>query len=441
MVGIKKRILILGAAGRDFHNFLVKYKDNPQYEVVAFTQAQIPGIEKRSFPKELAGKYYTKDIPFYPEEKLVALIKTLRVYEVVLAYSDLPHLEVMHKASIVLAAGANFTLLGTNDTQLTSKKPVVAVTAVRTGCGKSPVSRHIGQFLKESGKNVVAVRHPMPYGDLRKQVCQRFASYEDLKKYNCTIEEREEYEPWIEMNIPIYAGVDYAQILREAEREADIILWDGGNNDLSFFKPNVLVTLVDPLRPGHELSYYPGEANLRAADIIVIAKMTTAKKKNIRAVMHNSKKVNQTAVIIKSTLTLQVANPEQIQGKKVLVIEDGPTLTHGGMAYGAGYLTAIKYGGKICTAEPYAVGSLQEVYKKYPHLHSILPAMGYSEKQRKELEQTINKTPCDLVIDGSPVNLARLLRIRKPVVNVSYAYEDIGEQTLSDTIMKRLEKQ
>ncbi len=436
MSNIKKRVLILGAAGRDYHNFLVYYRNNPHHQVVGFTQAQIPGIEKRSFPKSLAGKYYNKNIPFFPEEKLAELIPQLKVDEVVLCYSDLSHKEVMDKASIALAAGASFRLLGPRDTQIKSKKPVVSITAVRTGCGKSPTSRKVAETLLKYGLKVVAIRHPMPYGDLKKEEVERFAAYEDLKKYKCTIEEREEYEPWIELGIPIYAGVNYEKIVRKAEKEADIIIWDGGNNDFSFYKPDLNIVLVDPHRPGHEMAYYPGEVNFRSADVIIISKMRSATPEGIDIVKKNIKLYNPKAEVIEADLKIKVDDPDIIKGKNVLVVEDGPTLTHGGMAYGAGFLVAQKYGGKMIDAQEAAVGSLKQLYKKFMHLKKILPAMGNSSEQIKELEETINRAPCNVVIDGTPVNLKRLLKINKPIVTVSYTLEELGETTLHD-VLKR----
>ncbi|MDP1694277.1 MAG: cyclic 2,3-diphosphoglycerate synthase [Candidatus Woesearchaeota archaeon] len=432
----RKNILILGAAGRDYHNFLVCFKDNPQYQVVGFTQAQIPGIEKRSFPKSLAGRLYKKNIPFYPEEKLAEIIPSLKVDEVVLAYSDLSHKEVMDKASIVLAAGANFCLLGPKDTQIKSKKPVVSITAVRTGCGKSPASRKVAETLLKYGLRVVAIRHPMPYGSLKEQEVERFATYEDLKKYKCTIEEREEYEPWIELGIPIYAGVDYEKIIKKAEKEADVIIWDGGNNDFSFYKPDLNIVLVDPHRPGHEMSYYPGEVNFRSADVIIISKMKSAMPEGIAIVKKNINLYNPKAEVIEADLKFIIDQPELIKGKNVLVVEDGPTLTHGGMSYGAGYLVAQKYGGKIVDGQLSAVGSMKLLYKKYMHLKKIVPAMGYSPEQIKELEETINKAHCEVVIDGTPVNLRKLLKINKPIVTVSYVLEELGETTMHD-VLKR----
>jgi len=437
---VKKRtnIIVMGAAGRDFHNFLVYFKNKSHYNVVCFTAEQIPGIADRKFPAALAGKLYKRGIPIFPEKDLPSLIKRYKVDCCYLSYSDIKHVDVMHKASIVLAAGSNFSLLGSKHTQLKSKKPVVAITAVRTGCGKSPVSRYVADMLKGWGKKVVAIRHPMPYGDLAKQECQRFGSYEDLKKYKCTIEEREEYEPWINKGIAIFAGVNYEKILREAEKEAQIIIWDGGNNDMSFYKPDLLITLVDPHRAGHELLYHPGEANLRSADVVLISKIRTALKKDVAKVLANIKKVNPKATIIKGSLNLVVDNPNRLRNKRVLIIEDGPTLTHGEMAYGAGTVIAKRYNAKIVDAEQFAVGSLKNVYKKFTHLHSILPAMGYSGKQMKELEETINRAKCDVVIDGTPVNLSRLLDIKKPVIEVNYVYSDTKKPLLREVLWKWL---
>ena len=428
---MKKRVIILGAAGRDYHNFLTYFKDNPNYEVVAFTQAQIPGIEKRKFPKQLAGRLYKKDIPFYPEEKLSELIKKLNVDEVVFSYSDVSHEYVMHLASISIANGADFVLLGPKSTMIKSKKPLISVCAVRTGSGKSQTSRKIGTTLKKMGYKVVAIRHPMPYGNLMKERVQRFANYNDLRKNNVTIEEREEYEPWINNNIIIYAGVDYKEILKQAEKEADVIIWDGGNNDLPFYYSNLYIVVMDPHRAGHELLYHPGEANFRMADVIVVNKIDTAKKEDIRMVLNNIKQINPKARVIMAKSKVIADNPELIKGKNVLVIEDGPTLTHGGMTFGAGTVAAKIYKAKsIVDAEKYAVKSIKEVYKRYRHLRKILPAMGYGKKQIKDLQDTINKVKCDIVIDGSPVNLQRLIKINKPIINVNYELEEIGKLNL-----------
>ncbi len=434
-----KNIIISGAAGRDYFNFLQYFKDNPLYNVVAFTQAQIPGIEKRSFPKELAGKFYKKDIPFYSEEKLPELIKKFKVDTVYLAYSDLSHQEVMNKASIVLANGANFALLGTNSTYLKSKKPVISICAVRTGCGKSRATRRIALYLKNLGYKVVVVRHPMPYGDLKKEIVQMFFTEKDLIKANLTIEELEEYRHYIKNNIPIFAGVDYAKILKEAEKRADVILWDGGNNDFSFFKPNLHIVLVDPRRAGHELTYYPGQVNLRMADIVLVHKMMGTTKENLRLVRENIKKVNKKAMVVEVNSVVMVENPELIKGKKVLLIGDGPTMTHGGMAYGISNAVAKMYHAReIVDAEKYAVGSIKEVYKKFPHLKKVLPAMGYTKKQINELQTTINKAKCDLVIDGSPSNLKKLFKINKIVLNADYDMNEHDFKPIYNAINKIL---
>ena len=423
------RTIILGASGRDFWNFICYFKDNPIFNVIAFTAAQIPGIEKRKFPRQLAGKLYKKDISIYPEKDLPNLIKKFNIDYCFLSYSDLSHQEVMEKASLVLANGSNFALLGTKDTQIKSKKPVISVTAVRTGCGKSQTSRRVAEILQSFGKKVVVIRHPMGYGNLLKQRCQRFATYSDLKKYDTTIEEREEYEPWIKKKILIYAGVDYKEIIKKAEKEAEIIIWDGGNNDFSFYESKLNIVVVDPHRPGHELTYYPGFVNFLLADIIIINKIDTAKKENISIIEKNIKKYNPKAIIIKAESPLIVDKPELIKGKKVLLVEDGPTLTHGGMKFGAATVAAKKYKAKtIIDAEKYAVGSIKEAYKKYPHLKKVLPAMGYGKKQIQELQQTINKADCDLIIDGSPVNLSKLIKINKPIVNVEYYLKEKGTQ-------------
>lgn len=419
---MRKRALIAGAGGRDFHNFLTYFKNNSYYEVVCFTAAQIPGIEKRKFPKELTGKLYKHDIPIYSEEKLPELIKKFKIDEVVLSYSDLSHLEVMHKASIVLAAGANFKLLGPNDTMIKSNKKVISICAVRTGAGKSQTTRAIAELLKGKGKRVVAVRHPMPYNaNLMKQVVERFKTFNDLEKYEATIEEREEYVPWIERNIPIYAGIDYEKILRQAEKEAEIIMWDGGNNDLNFFQSDLHIVITDPHRAGHEISYYPGFVNFLRAEVIIINKVDSASKENIKIVEDNIKKYNPKAIVIKARSEIFADNPGLIKGKKVLLIEDGPTITHGGMKFGAATVAAKKYGAKeIINVKKYAVGTIKETFEKYPHLEKELPAMGYSEKQIKDLQETINRADCDVIINGSPSNLKRILKVNKPVINITY---------------------
>ncbi len=433
----KKRVIIMGAAGRDFHNFNVYFRGNDEYEVVAFTATQIPGIEGRTYPPELAGPNYPNGIPIYPEEELPSLIKKFNVDEVVFAYSDVSHEYVMHKASIALAAGADFRLMGPSTTMLKAKVPVVSVCAVRTGSGKSQTSRKVTKILRSNGYRVVIIRHPMPYGDLRKQVCQRFATFEDLDKYECTIEEREEYEPHIRNGVIVYAGVDYEKILREAEKEADVIVWDGGNNDLPFYKPDLHIVVADPHRPGHELKYHPGEANLRMANVVVINKVDTAEPENIEKVENNVKKANPNAIIVKASSPMKVDNPELIKGKRALVIEDGPTLTHGEMPYGIATIAAKKLGAnEIVDPRPYAVGSIVEAYKKYKHLGAILPALGYGEHQIRELEETINATPCDIVVVGTPIDLRRIVKINKPAVYVRYELQEVGSPNLEEILNK-----
>jgi len=437
----QKKVVIAGAAGRDFHNFLTYYKNNSNYKVIAFTATQIPYIDDKKFPKELAGKKYSQGIPIIPEKQLPNLIKKHDVDDVVLSYSDLPYDYVMHFASKVQAAGANFIMLGPKDTMIKSKKPVVSVTAVRTGCGKSQTTRKVADTLKLKGKKVIAIRHPMPYGDLVKQKVQRFATFEDLIKHKTTIEEQEEYQPWIDRGMIIYAGVDYEAILKQAEKEADIILFDGGNNDFSFYKPDLNIVVVDPHRPGHEIKYYPGEINLRMADVIVINKIKTALKKNVEIVINNIKKYNPKAKIIKAESEIIVDKPELIRGKRVLLIGDGPTLTHGGMRYSAATVAAKKYRArKIINAKKHAVGTLKETYKKYPHVTYELPAMGYSKKQLKDLEMSVNKSKCDVVIDGSPADLKRLIKINKPIVKVKYELKEIGIPNLNTVLTSFLRK-
>ena len=431
----KKRVIIMGAAGRDFHNFNVYFRGNDEYEVVAFTATQIPGIEGRTYPPELAGPNYPNGIPIYPEEELPSLIKKFNVDEVVFAYSDVSHEYVMHKASIALAAGADFRLMGPSTTMLKAKVPVVSICAVRTGSGKSQTSRKVTKILRSNGYRVVVIRHPMPYGDLRKQVCQRFATFEDLDKYECTIEEREEYEPHIRNGVIVYAGVDYEKILREAEKEADVIVWDGGNNDLPFYKPDLHIVVADPHRPGHELKYHPGEANLRMANVVVINKVDTAETENIEKVENNVKKANSNAIIVKAASPMKVDNPELIKGKRALIIEDGPTLTHGEMPYGIATIAAKKLGAsEIVDPRPYAVGSIVEAYKKYKHLGAILPALGYGEHQIRELEETINATPCDVVVVGTPIDLRRIVKINKPAVYVRYELQEVGSPNLEEIL-------
>jgi len=435
----RKNVLIMGAAGRDFHNFNTFYRNNKDFNVAAFTATQIPNIEGRVYPKQLAGKLYPKGIKIYEEKELVQLIKKLNVDEVVFSYSDVPFEYVMTKASIVNAEGISFRLLGAAETQIKSTKPVVAVLAVRTGCGKSQTSRKIVEVLTEAGKKVVAIRHPMPYGDLVKQRVQRFAKYSDLKKHNCTIEEIEEYEPHIARGGVIYSGVDYEAILREAEKEADVILWDGGNNDFSFYKADVTFTVVDPHRPGHELKYYPGNTSLRMADAAIVNKIDSANGDDILHVIENVKAINPGAVIIEAASPVTVDNPDVIRGKRVLVVEDGPTLTHGEMKYGAGTVAAQKLGAsEIIDPRPYTVKSITSTFKKYPNIGELLPAMGYGKAQMKDLETTINKTKCDSVVIGTPIDLGRYIKIDKPHTRVKYDLQEIGYITV-ETILKEKE--
>jgi predicted GTPase len=430
-----KKVIIMGAAGRDFHNFNVYFRNNPAYKVVAFTATQIPDIEGRKYPAELAGKLYPKGIPIYAEADLDSLIRENTVDDVHFAYSDVPHEYVMNKASQVMAVGANFVLLGPDDTMIKSRKPVVSVCAVRTGSGKSQTSRKVALLLKAKGRKVAAIRHPMPYGDLVKQKVQRFAAYSDLDKHECTIEEREEYEPHIDQGIIVYAGVDYGAILRQAEKEADVILWDGGNNDFSFYKSDLEIVVADPHRAGHELRYHPGEINFRRAQVIVINKMDTAKPDQVEIVLANIRKINPKAKIIRANSKLTVDNGEAIAGKRVLVIEDGPTVTHGGMKYGAGAVAAQKYGAaEIVDPRPYAVGSIKTTFEKYSHLEKVLPAMGYGEKQTRELDETIDRIDCDLVVSGTPIDLNRVISPNKKILRVRYELEEIGSPTLKDVL-------
>jgi len=434
----KIRVIIMGAAGRDFHNYNTYFRDNDRYEVVAFTATQIPNIEGRRYPRELAGGLYPEGIPVRPESELAQLIEEHDVGQVVFSYSDVPHEYVMHQASLVIACGADFRLMGGKATMLESHKPVVAVCAVRTGCGKSQTTRHVCDVLQNLGLKVVAVRHPMPYGDLAKQAVQRFATYADLDKHQCTIEEREEYEPHLDRGIVVYAGVDYQTILHQAEQEADVVVWDGGNNDLPFYKPDLWLTIVDPHRAGHEVAYYPGESNFRAADVLVINKMETADYAGVRKIYDNISRLNPEAVVIEAASPLFVDHPERIRGKRVLVIEDGPTLTHGGMAYGAGYIAAQRFGAaEIIDPRPYAVASIAATYEKYPGTGPILPAMGYGDAQIRDLEETINATPCDLVIVGTPIDLTRLLKSNRPMQRVRYELQVIGRPTIEEILKDR----
>ncbi|WP_035268084.1 cyclic 2,3-diphosphoglycerate synthase [Desulfitibacter alkalitolerans] len=436
---MKQKVIIMGAAGRDFHNFNTYFRNNSNYEVAAFTATQIPNIDGRRYPASLAGELYPQGIPIYDEKDLVSLIKEYEVNQVVFAYSDVSHNTVMAKASTVLAAGADFRLMGPDTTMLKSSVPIVAVCAVRTGVGKSQTTRRVAKVLKELGKKVVVVRHPMPYGDLEKQACQRFASYEDLDKHNCTIEEREEYEPHLAQGFVVYAGVDYQQILDQAQKEADVVLWDGGNNDLPFFKPDVHITLVDPHRPGDELNYHPGEANLRMADIVIINKIETSSLENVEKVRSNIRSTNPNAVIVDAASPIFVENYGILSGKKVLVVEDGPTLTHGDMTYGAGAIAARKYGAaELVDPRPYAQGSIRETFNAYSHLSNILPAMGYGKEQREELEETIAKAEADVVVIGTPIDLRRLINIEKPAIRVRYELQEIGEPNLEGLLRQKL---
>jgi predicted GTPase len=437
----KTRTIIMGAAGRDFHNFNVYFRDNETYEVVAFTATQIPNIDGRKYPRELSGSLYPNGIPIYPESELPQLIEENDVDQVVFAYSDVPHEYVMHKASLVNACGADFRLMGAKATQLKSDKPVISVCAVRTGSGKSQTTRRVSQIMIDLGYKVAAIRHPMPYGDLVKQKVQRFATYADLDKHECTIEEREEYEPHIDNGVLVFAGVDYEAILREAEKEVDVILWDGGNNDISFYKPDLSIVVADPHRPGHELKYYPGETNLYLADVFVINKVDTAAPENVITVRENLRSINPTATIIEGASPLFVDDPQGIQGKRVLVIEDGPTLTHGGMAYGAGWVAARRFGAKeIVDPRPFAVGSIKATYQKYPDTGTILPAMGYGNDMVKDLEKTINASDVDMVISATPIDLTRIIKVNKPMQRVRYELQEIGQPTLEDILKKKFEK-
>lgn len=433
-----EKVIIMGAAGRDFHNFNVFFRDNPNYQVVAFTATQIPNIEGRRYPPELAGRLYPEGIPIYPEADLQELIRRFQVDRVVFAYSDVSHEYVMHKASQAITAGADFWLMGTGSTMLKSRKPVVAVCAVRTGCGKSQTTRHVCDLLQGMGKRVVVVRHPMPYGDLAAQAVQRFATYEDLDRHRCTIEEREEYEPHLDRGVIVYAGVDYQRILEQAEAEADVVVWDGGNNDLPFYVPDLHIVVADPHRPGHELRYHPGEANLRAADVVVINKVDTAPPEGVAQVREDTYRVNPDAVVIEAASPIFVEDPGAIRGRRVLVIEDGPTLTHGEMAYGAGVVAARRFGAaELVDPRPYAVGTIAATFEKYPHIGPLLPAMGYGEEQIRDLQETINRADCDLVLVATPIDLRRLIQVRHPVDRVRYELQVIGRPTLEEILADR----
>ena len=435
------RTLIMGAAGRDFHNFNTFFRGNKDYNVLAFTATQIPDIEGRQYPKELAGELYPQGIPIHAEEELPRLIKDLHIEQVIFAYSDVPHEYVMHKASLVNALGADFRLMGTHYTQVKSTKPVVSVCAVRTGSGKSQTTRRVSLILRELGYKVAAIRHPMPYGNLVRQEVQRFADYGDLDEHECTIEEREEYEPHIDNGVIVYAGVDYEKILRQAEKEVDIILWDGGNNDFPFYVSDYQIVVADPHRPGHESAYHPGETNVRLADVFVINKVDTAAPESVISVRENLRRLNPNAVVIEAASPLFVDDPAAIRGKRVLVIEDGPTLTHGEMAYGAGYVAARRYGAaEIVDPRPFAVNSIAATYRKYPKTGPILPAMGYGEAQVRDLEATIAAADVDLVIIGTPIDLTRILKINKPAQRVRYELQEIGTPTLADLLTAKFGK-
>ena len=441
---IRKNIIIIGAAGRDFHNFNTYFRDNEEYNVMAFTAAQIPDIDGRKYPAELAGSLYPHGIPIHSEDQLPRLIKELQVKTCVFCYSDLPYRKVMNIGAVVNAAGANFAMLGTNDTMIKSTKPVIAVCAVRTGCGKSQTSRRVIEKLMEKGLKVVAIRHPMPYGDLVAQKVQRYATIDDLNLHKCTIEEMEEYEPHVVRGNVIYAGVDYEAILRAAENDpdgCDVVLWDGGNNDFPFYKSDLTIGVVDPHRPGHELSYYPGEVVLRISDIVVINKMDSASPEGIQVVRESIQKVNPTAVVIDGASPIRVDNPEVIKGKRVLVVEDGPTLTHGEMKIGAGVVAARKFGAsELVDPRPFTVGKLSETFEIYPNIGTLLPAMGYGEEQLRDLETTINSSDCDAVVIGTPIDLNRVINIKKPNTRVYYDLQEIGEPNLEGVLDEFIEK-
>lgn len=434
----KKKVVILGAAGRDFHNFNTLYRENSEVEVIAFTATQIPDIAGRKYPPVLAGELYPAGIPIWDEKDLEKLIKENKIEECVLSYSDLSYNYVMRLAARVLASGADFKMVGAEKTMLKSKKPVIAVVAVRTGCGKSQTSRAVVEILRNAGKKVVSARHPMPYGDLSKQVIQRYASISDMEKFECTIEEMEEYEPHIAMGSIIYAGVDYQKILASLEKEADVVVWDGGNNDTSFFKPDLTVVIADPWRAGHEISYYPGEVNLRLADVVVINKVDSADPKNVEIVMKNAQEVNPKAIIIKAESVVTVDNPEIVKGKRVLAIEDGPTLTHGEMKIGAAIIAAQRLGAaELVDPRPFIKGKIQDTFVHYPNIGTLLPAMGYGKEQMKDLEDTINATDCDSVIIGTPIDLTRFIKINKPATRVRYNMSEEGKAVLEKIIRER----
>jgi len=430
----RRRVIIMGAAGRDFHNFNLVYRDREDREVVAFTATQIPDIEGRAYPTELAGALYPQGIPIVSEDELPSLISRHKVDDVVFAYSDVPHEYVMHQASMVNALGANFLLLGVEETMIKSTRPVISVCAVRTGCGKSQTTRRVAEILTAAGKHVVVIRHPMPYGDLRRQVWQRFGAYDDMAKHECTIEEMEEYEPHIARGNTVYAGVDYERILEEAEKEADVILWDGGNNDASFYAPDLLIVVADPHRVGHELTYYPGEQNLRAADVVVINKEDSAERAAIDRLVENINSVNPDATIVHAESPVTFAEDVDLRGKRVLAVEDGPTLTHGGMKIGAGTVAAEKAGAVLVDARQHAIGKVREMYENYPGIGTLLPAAGYSSEQVADLEKTINAVDCDYVVIGTPIDLRRVVDIERPSVRVGYDLKVVGSPTIEDLL-------
>lgn len=435
----KIKVIIMGAAGRDFHNFNVYFRNNSNYEIVAFTATQIPDIAGRKYPAELSGPLYPGGVPIYSEEELPNLIRKKQIDQVILAYSDLPYQYVMNKASIVLASGADFRLMGPKNTMLKSNLPVVSICAVRTGCGKSQTTRKVTDILKKKGYKIAVIRHPMPYGDLREQIWQRYENYADLDRYNCTIEEREEYEPHLDRGNILYAGVDYQEILTRAEKDVDIIVWDGGNNDLPFYKPDLHIVVTDPHRAGHEMTYYPGEANLRMADVVVMNKIDTADLDKINQLRENIHQLAPEAILIEAASPLTVDHPELIRGKRVLVVEDGPTLTHGEMKFGAGIVAAQKYGAKeIIDPRPYAIGTIKDTYTKYPGIGTLLPAMGYGEKQIQELENTINAVDCDIVIIGTPIDLSRIVKINKKSIRVKYELQEIGRPNLEEVLNQKI---
>ena len=435
---MKRKLLIMGAAGKDFHVFNTLYRDNPDYEVVCFTATQIPNIDDRLYPTELAGKSYPKGIPIKPESMLLDLIREHKVQEVVFAYSDVSYDYIEGKKKMVNEAGAEFKLVDPVKVMIKSTKPVIAVCAVRTGAGKSPASRRVVDILKKYNKKTAVVRHPMPYGDLVKSMVQRFATFEDLITHKCTIEEREEYEPHLQKGALVYAGVDYEKILRAVEKEVDVVIWDGGNNDTPFYKPDLHITICDPLRPGHELSYYPGRENFEMADVLIINKVDTAKPEDVESIIKNAKQYNPNAKMIMANSPVFISDPDKIKGKKVLVIEDGPTVTHGEMGYGAGFVAAKKYGAaEIVDPRPYASQGIKEVFEKYPKTTQVLPAVGYSPKQIKDLEETIENCPCDVVIVATPINLARIVKISKPWVQVTYEIDEISKPKLEDVMVQK----